>query len=51
MQSDVQKDVSFGEAFRFWLKPGFISLGRPAGQIVVMNVLYFIALYLLRLMF
>ena len=23
--------VSFGEAFRFWLKLGFISFGGPAG--------------------
>ncbi len=29
--------VSFGEAFRFWLKLGFISFGGPAGQIAVMQ--------------
>ena len=28
---------SFGEAFRFWLKLGFISFGGPAGQIAVMQ--------------
>lgn len=29
--------VSFGEAFRFWLKLGFISFGGPAGQISIMH--------------
>ncbi len=28
---------SFAEAFRFWLKLGFISFGGPAGQIAVMQ--------------
>ncbi|HEY2925644.1 chromate efflux transporter [Piscinibacter sp.] len=28
---------SFGEAFTFWLKLGFISFGGPAGQIAVMH--------------
>ncbi len=29
--------VNLGEAFRFWLKLGFISFGGPAGQISVMH--------------
>ena len=36
MMSEKEK-VSFGEAFRFWLKLGFISFGGPAGQIAVMQ--------------
>src|SRR5689334_1467960 len=31
------ESVSFAEAFRFWLKLGFISFGGPAGQISVMH--------------
>jgi chromate transporter len=34
----VQGAPSFGEAFRFWLKLGFISFGGPSGQIAVMHV-------------
>ncbi len=29
--------ISLGEAFRFWLKLGFISFGGPAGQIAIMH--------------
>jgi len=34
---DAPPPVSFAEAFRFWLKLGFISFGGPAGQIAVMH--------------
>jgi chromate transporter len=30
-------EVPFGEAWRFWLKLGFISFGGPAGQIAIMH--------------
>ena len=33
----MEKQVTFGEAFRFWLKMGFISFGGPAGQIAIMQ--------------
>ena len=29
--------VSFGEAFRVWLKIGLLSFGGPAGQIALMH--------------
>lgn len=31
------ESISFWQAFRFWLKLGFISFGGPAGQISVMH--------------
>lgn len=31
------RTVSFAEAFRFWVKLGFISFGGPAGQIAIMH--------------
>ncbi|MFO0863065.1 MAG: chromate efflux transporter [Gemmataceae bacterium] len=36
-QSPTPRRVSFGEAFLFWLKLGFISFGGPAGQIAIMH--------------
>jgi chromate transporter len=33
----MKKQVEFAEAFRFWLKLGFISFGGPAGQIAIMQ--------------
>jgi len=35
--SQAPKRVSFAEAFRFWLKLGFISFGGPTGQIAIMH--------------
>jgi chromate transporter len=35
--SEPRSAISFAEAFRFWLKLGFISFGGPAGQIAVMH--------------
>jgi chromate transporter len=36
-QSRSSEAPSFKEAFRFWLKLGFISFGGPAGQIAIMH--------------
>jgi chromate transporter len=33
----ARREVPFTEAFRFWLKLGFISFGGPAGQIAIMH--------------
>jgi chromate transporter len=33
----ISRRVSFAEAFRFWVKLGFISFGGPAGQIAIMH--------------
>ena len=35
--SEPVPSISFGQAFRFWLKLGFISFGGPAGQIAIMH--------------
>ena len=39
MARDLHGSVapSFGEAFRFWLKLGFVNFGGPTGQIAVMH--------------
>ena len=34
---EESRAISFAEAFRFWLKLGFISFGGPAGQIAMMH--------------
>jgi chromate transporter len=36
-EPQIVPTVSLGEAFRFWLKLGFISFGGPAGQIAIMH--------------
>ncbi len=33
----ARRSVTFAEAFRFWVKLGFISFGGPAGQIAIMH--------------
>jgi len=33
----ARRELSFAEAFRFWVKLGFISFGGPAGQIAIMH--------------
>lgn len=33
----MRQDIPFREAFRYWLKLGFISFGGPAGQIAMMH--------------
>lgn len=33
----TEKGVGFWEAFRFWVKLGFINFGGPAGQIAIMH--------------
>jgi hypothetical protein len=36
-ETNAMDHPSFGEAFRFWLKLGFISFGGPTGQIAIMQ--------------
>ena len=36
-ENKEHRKIPFAEAFRFWLKLGFISFGGPAGQIAIMH--------------
>src|SRR3954466_2515801 len=36
-ETDTARRPSFSEAFRYWLKLGFVSFGGPAGQIAIMH--------------
>ena len=36
-ERDVGHDITFGEAFRVWLRVALLSFGGPAGQIAVMH--------------
>jgi len=36
-EADTGHDISFGEAFRVWLRVALLSFGGPAGQIAVMH--------------
>jgi chromate transporter len=37
LASPAPSSISFGEAFRVWLKIGCIGFGGPAGQIALMH--------------
>jgi len=37
VRPESTRHPSFGEAFLFWLKLGFISFGGPTGQIAIMH--------------
>ena len=36
-EADAGHGISFGEAFRVWLRVALLSFGGPAGQIAVMH--------------
>lgn len=37
MAEEVEQNIPFREALKFWVKLGFISFGGPAGQIAIMH--------------
>ena len=37
MAEEIEQNIPFRDALKFWIKLGFISFGGPAGQIAIMH--------------